>query len=273
MMTTRYTGEQIKSGKMFYLPLNMMKQVDCFSFINSNIKKSILLNDSCTLSTLSDSNIYCHNIPYYWDLSYKSSWQKKLPLVCPNDIIRLNDTSFAISGSKNKNCWFAVMDTSGKILEEHEISNRQGTFYNISLNKDGSFLLLGSLYKNSFTPIVKQNQKEIHIESIAKNGMIICRTKPYLKNFPNDIIKPELSDQEAEINLSPNPASDFIEISVGANGPSPLQSEVKIYDIYGQNVLSVVAIHELPLQVNVSGLAPGMYFVRIGDRVGKFMKL
>jgi pimeloyl-ACP methyl ester carboxylesterase len=73
----------------------------------------------------------------------------------------------------------------------------------------------------------------------------------------------------SSIGVYPNPATDFIEISVGANGPSPLQ----ILDIYGQTVLTVGAIHELPLRVDVSGLAPGMYFVRIGDRATKFVKL
>jgi hypothetical protein len=71
----------------------------------------------------------------------------------------------------------------------------------------------------------------------------------------------------------PNPASDFIEISVGANGRSPLQSEIRFLNIFGQTVLSIGAIHELPVRIDVSGLAPGMYFVRIGDKVIKFIKI
>ncbi len=73
--------------------------------------------------------------------------------------------------------------------------------------------------------------------------------------------------------IQPNPATDFIEISVGANGPSPLQNDVRIYNVFGQTVLSVGAIHELPLRVDISGLALGMYFVRIGDIISKFVKL
>jgi hypothetical protein len=78
--------------------------------------------------------------------------------------------------------------------------------------------------------------------------------------------------KQFDFTISPNPASDFIEISVGANGRSPLQSVVKIYNVFGQNVMTVGAIHELPQRVDISGLSPGMYFVRIGDRVGKFVK-
>ncbi len=76
-----------------------------------------------------------------------------------------------------------------------------------------------------------------------------------------------------DIQIYPNPAADFIEISVGANGPSPLQNDVRIYNVFGQTVLSVGAIHELPLRVDISGLALGMYFVRIGDIISKFVKL
>ncbi len=75
--------------------------------------------------------------------------------------------------------------------------------------------------------------------------------------------------------IQPNPASDFIEISVGANGRSPLQNDVRIYNVFGQNVSSAWAgLEPAPtIRIDVSGLAPGMYFVRIGDRVQKFVKL
>ena len=78
---------------------------------------------------------------------------------------------------------------------------------------------------------------------------------------------------ESAFEVSPNPASDFIEISVGTRRAVSEQSDVKIFNVYGQTVLSVGAIHELPLRLDISGLPPGMYFVRIGDKVGKFVKL
>ena len=73
--------------------------------------------------------------------------------------------------------------------------------------------------------------------------------------------------------ISPNPASDFIEIEIpplewGLGGVSAI-----IYNIFGQIVLSVGAILELPSRVDVSTLVPGLYFVRLGDKVTKFVKL
>ncbi len=82
---------------------------------------------------------------------------------------------------------------------------------------------------------------------------------------------------ENGFSMNPNPASDFIEISVGANGCSPLQNDVRIFNIYGQTVSTVNSTPTLPasregVRIDVSGLAPGMYFVRMGDKVGKFVK-
>jgi len=73
----------------------------------------------------------------------------------------------------------------------------------------------------------------------------------------------------------PNPASLYIEISLGANGRSPLLSDVRIYNIFGQNCNLTPSLSILGegVRIDVSGLASGMYFVRMGDRVGKFVKL
>ncbi len=95
-------------------------------------------------------------------------------------------------------------------------------------------------------------------------------------NFPNSI-EDELKISNNLFSISPNPASDFIEIyhpplEKGSGGV-----DIKIYDLFGQNVSTPVCFADTPASVgqriDVSALAPGMYFVRIGDRVSKFIKL
>ncbi len=85
----------------------------------------------------------------------------------------------------------------------------------------------------------------------------------------------EFASNFDSVSISPNPTSDFIEISVGAIGRSPLQSAIKIYNIFGQNCDPTPALpaSREGARIDVSGLVPGMYFVRIGDRVGKFVKI
>lgn len=57
----------------------------------------------------------------------------------------------------------------------------------------------------------------------------------------------------------------------------PDQSEVRIYDVLGEiqtpcNFKHSSLVRREIIKIDVSGLAPGMYFVRIGDKVGKFVK-
>lgn len=107
-----------------------------------------------------------------------------------------------------------------------------------------------------------------------------------IKNAPDQSYKTEtwiftldsvpasvLDNLENSQLIYPNPATDFIEISIGANGRSPLLNTIKIYNVFGQKVLSVGVQNLDPLRIDVSTFPSGMYFVCIGDRVGKFVKL
>jgi hypothetical protein len=99
--------------------------------------------------------------------------------------------------------------------------------------------------------------------------------------FVLDSIPTGVADnQENSQFLSPNPATDFIEIS----GIIPMlkhgvdYSNIKIYNVFGQTVFTVNPTPTLPasregVRIDVSGLAPGMYFVMVGEKVSKFVKL
>ena len=90
---------------------------------------------------------------------------------------------------------------------------------------------------------------------------------------------PYFTLNEIESIISPNPASDYIEISVRENGHLPLQSEIRIYDVFGQ-IQTTPSVRDTPpyqggekVRIDVSHLASGMYFVKIGDKVSKFIKI
>jgi hypothetical protein len=77
------------------------------------------------------------------------------------------------------------------------------------------------------------------------------------------------------ISLSPNPASDYITLKIPPlekRGLGGVLEPISIFDVFGNCVLNVGAIHELPLRIDISTLPAGMYFVRIGDeKPQKFM--
>jgi len=85
-------------------------------------------------------------------------------------------------------------------------------------------------------------------------------------NIPND-----------NFIITPNPATDYIDIAEAGN--RTLKDAVKVYDVLGNIVLSSPACSAgTPsegghIRLDVSGLAAGVYFVRVGGKMYKFVKL
>jgi outer membrane protein assembly factor BamB len=123
---------------------------------------------------------------------------------------------------------------------------------------------------------------------------------PEWKMFQNNIYRTsaiEITNTSVEnpnkINkliVSPNPAEDYIEISINSHsvndetvnkGLQPLGGEIEIYNLLGEKVLSMssagggVPIYRDgggQVKLDVSHLPKGVYFVKIGDYVKKFVK-
>jgi len=80
--------------------------------------------------------------------------------------------------------------------------------------------------------------------------------------------------------IYPNPAGEFITINLDrcATLPKCGTSSVEIYDIMGIKIHTTPSASQPPLQegnlkIDISHLATGVYFVKFGDRVAKFVKI
>lgn len=74
---------------------------------------------------------------------------------------------------------------------------------------------------------------------------------------------------EQKLTLYPNPATELV--SVATDDASIRITGVEVYNLYGQ-LLNAIVSEENPMRINVSGLADGMYFVRITTDSGVVMK-
>jgi hypothetical protein len=109
----------------------------------------------------------------------------------------------------------------------------------------------------------------------AVNSRGIWRTKENFVNSLEDDVE-QFSTNDLELSISPNPASDFITISLSNKGLKPFVTtdKVQIFDVLGIEVMSVVTGLDLSAQkIDVSNLPVGVYFIRIGTRVEKFVKM
>jgi hypothetical protein len=62
------------------------------------------------------------------------------------------------------------------------------------------------------------------------------------------------------VTLYPNPATEMV--SVAVSDANIMITGVEVYNVYGQLINTIVST-ENPLRINVSGMADGMYYVRV----------
>ncbi len=79
-----------------------------------------------------------------------------------------------------------------------------------------------------------------------------------------------------QIIISPNPASEYIEITVGANGSSPvLKEQIQIFNVYGNSIMKSFLTSPFGegqgVRLDVSNFPDGIYFLRIGSEIQKFV--
>jgi hypothetical protein len=77
-----------------------------------------------------------------------------------------------------------------------------------------------------------------------------------------------VSHLENSVTLFPNPAKEYVDIRI--NGEFNVTA-MEVYDVYGKLIRNLNVIDN-PTRINVSGLASGMYFVRVTTNAGTTTK-
>jgi hypothetical protein len=138
----------------------------------------------------------------------------------------------------------------------------------------------------------------ININNMKIDQRFHLQVLPLTSSFNNLIftgsalLKPKTvgvsENEQKRLLISPNPASDYIEINVGAGSKPALENPgIEIYNLFGEkNPTLSLPIGEgtgkiLPtgedlggvFKIDVSNLAPGVYFIKIGDIFEKFVKM
>jgi hypothetical protein len=77
----------------------------------------------------------------------------------------------------------------------------------------------------------------------------------------NQIRKEQLMESEISLKVYPMPATDFIYIEISPVDTGRLILE--LYSISGVKVLNTVAVYQPVMQVNVSDIPSGIYFLKV----------
>ena len=99
---------------------------------------------------------------------------------------------------------------------------------------------------------------------VSPEGYIYAMGIPGLYRSRDKFVSVEEKPKESdEIAINPNPASEFIEVQ------NPNYEKLTILNILGEIIYS----SSEATKIDVSSFPTGIYLVRVGDRVSKFVKL
>ena len=115
------------------------------------------------------------------------------------------------------------------------------------------------------TGLVAETTYEIEVQADCGNGNLSDWCAPIHISTAYDGIESWL---ENSVSLYPNPAKEYVDIRV--DGDLNVKT-MEVYDVYGK-LLNTVIVTENPTRINVSGLANGMYFVRVTTEEGMVTK-
>ncbi|MFH1051931.1 MAG: T9SS type A sorting domain-containing protein [bacterium] len=74
----------------------------------------------------------------------------------------------------------------------------------------------------------------------------------------------------SETIISPNPASEYIEIKLSKSFELSESYSIEIFNVYSEQMTVGIQNFE-PLRIDISGFPVGIYFLRIGDEIQKFV--
>ncbi len=158
-----------------------------------------------------------------------------------------------------------------------------GTSINDLLNDTWIFNYSATTWKK-IEVNVKPSKRYLHKIARIGEGRILLFSG--YNNFPMDadtwIFSLDADDVEDKKNISddfqisPNPAKDYIEISVGSRH-ALTNKDFRIFNVFGELVSTSVCSADTSAsggqRIDVSGLPSGIYFVRVGEKVSKFIKI
>jgi len=192
------------------------------------------------------------------------------------DISNINDVFMLVDSTKNID--FSVNGNNPDKLE----------FIKLSSNYDlipVDSMKIGGFGENRTLTISPTKKKTGNCRIILKatDGIATDET-----SFNVTVMKPtEVEENQISSNsmfISPNPATDFLEISCSPSSnhrvnPMVDYQDVVIYNVFGEKVLTTPYLTPSPspkergVRIDVSILSSGVYFVKVGEKVGKFVKI
>ena len=171
-----------------------------------------------------------------------------------------NVNYFSATYEENGNCRDAVL--TGRNFNRF-LTNKSGTSYIIDYFLGDTLVINNRIYIN---------RKTHNNDTIRANGIYIVK----VKNTPSSV---SMNTEHENIKLFPNPAGDYITIQFQTSEVFETSevSKVQIFNTLGIDVSpaggGVSGVDGGGFRMDISHIPAGVYFIRIGNKVEKFVKM
>ena len=91
-----------------------------------------------------------------------------------------------------------------------------------------------------------------------------------MRNILNKAASISKTNEWKMISIYPNPAGNYLEINLGNTNPLPKKTEIEICNLLGETLMRMPA--EENSRISISELPAGMYYLKIGEMMGRFVK-
>jgi hypothetical protein len=151
--------------------------------------------------------------------------------------------------------------------------------FDVLKSKIDSFLITyGSEIENNMIRFGFPESKEIWLSNVEENLTDFarereCRFRKHMKEFfdlGDDILcvgSDVTSNNVLPPTITPNPATNVITVD------NISTDYISIYDLHGTELMKLDSKYKSKLQVDISGLAPSVYFIKMNNTIAKFIKI
>ena len=157
-------------------------------------------------------------------------------------------------------------DITGESIAISWNASANAESYNIQYSPQGGSISSASSTTNSYTitGLAQNTTYQIQVQANCGNGNLSGWSQPI--SVTTTGIESHLANS---IALYPNPAKEYINVECTMSNVQCLG--VEVIDVYGK-VINTINVTENPIRINVSGLANGIYFVRVTTEEGAVTK-
>ncbi|MBO4489721.1 MAG: fibronectin type III domain-containing protein [Bacteroidales bacterium] len=215
-----------------------------------------------TMTGLTPNTTYQVKVQAICDAKGFSDWTDAVSFTTPND-----DTPTCPAPT---NLTYAIDETSHTTVtltwqQEANTANEWQINYRIT-SEDTWSTVTANATSYTLTDLTPNVDYVANVVAHCTNGLTSDPSNTVTFHTDNVGIQGYL---EKNVTLYPNPATEMI--SVAVSDANIMITGVEVYNVYGQLINTIIST-ENPLHINVSGLADGMYYVRVTTDSGVVTK-